>query len=728
MKKVLIILVAVNLILMVFLGVLVYLSEVGPIRAASPLFGLQNMADQWRLRLIADPEKRAALVLDLVDRRLLDLAKADNPAAIRATARAFDRAVEQSLAFYQATRPAEQTALFNRFESLILQANVVLVSLESSGNMALLEGIRLKLAEIQLAKTPEELAALQPTKIQAVPVSFLDEDVKHEVFPLVGGHADLECTDCHFTGEYADTPAKCSVCHSFALDSITFKQATADRPMALDEFQFSIKLGYSHPDGDCAGCHTVYDWQASDFDHEGVTECSSCHLDDLPVSKASRPDDDVIVMNWWTSNAGLPAEADHYTGECGLCHQDGEDWKEISYQHDDVTECQSCHNMDEPAAHYQDSCQDCHADVEDWKVAVFNHAGYGNCYDCHTGDSPDNHYSGMCSSCHSTDTFSRAYFTHLPTYSDCRTCHTKPSQHYPGQCSGCHTSTAWPQTSFEHDGLGSCASCHAQPETHYPGKCTDCHTEEETWGQVAYSHASQNACLDCHTMPTTHYPGECLQCHTTHAWEEINFDHLGLTACLTCHSIPNVHYQGECQACHNTADWMDYIFNHSVVSQICLDCHLAPDAKHYFNECSVCHSTEQWYPLSYVHDIADSCLECHTAPSGHWPGECSSCHVLENWTEINFDHTTYTNCKACHARPTGHPRGQCSNCHATDTWLIPTSTPVEPTPTTQSITRITTPVPTPLPTQPLVTSSDNLPLPTVVVPYVPTPAPTPVAP
>ena len=77
--------------------------------------------------------------------------------------------------------------------------------------------------------------------------------------PLQGGHAGLECTDCHVSDDdYTGLDAACDACHAPPPD---------------------------HFPGACSDCHNVFDWEDADFDHdrffptphEGVSACESCH-------------------------------------------------------------------------------------------------------------------------------------------------------------------------------------------------------------------------------------------------------------------------------------------------------------------------------------------------------------------------------------------------------------------------------------------------------------------
>ena len=66
-------------------------------------------------------------------------------------------------------------------------------------------------------------------------------DFKHLALPLVGGHANVECTDCHVGGLIAGTPTDCFFCH---------QNDYANAPNHVTD----------NLSTDCTECHDVYDW------------------------------------------------------------------------------------------------------------------------------------------------------------------------------------------------------------------------------------------------------------------------------------------------------------------------------------------------------------------------------------------------------------------------------------------------------------------------------------
>jgi hypothetical protein len=88
--------------------------------------------------------------------------------------------------------------------------------------------------------------------------------IRHDLFPLTGGHAGLQCAQCHTGGSYTSTPSDCYSCHQ------TNYQGAANH----------TALNLSHA---CTTCHTTTAWTPSTFRHTfpitGVhnVACSSCH-------------------------------------------------------------------------------------------------------------------------------------------------------------------------------------------------------------------------------------------------------------------------------------------------------------------------------------------------------------------------------------------------------------------------------------------------------------------
>lgn len=679
MRKLLLIFLSLNLLLVAALAGLYYLSETYPFHPGDKLYAVQNLAEQSRLSLSHKGEQGARLALSLAERRLTNLAHAQNPQRIQAAAIAFDQALSTLLAYTDGLSPDQHQIVLADLNALLRQAELVVFSIDKS----CCETIDILHARITtlLQQDQEQLdppdtvraIAEAPAVISAMSISFLGQEIDHSSFPLLGAHATSDCLACHINGQYVGTPSQCEDCHVFqpvievtnSIFPVSFSQEDVTNP----------HLNYpQHFDGPCQDCHDAVSWDPIAFDHQDVVECLSCHQQDVTdIDQAS------------------PVHA-LYTRPCTDCHLDTQDWTITIFDHSEAYDCLSCHQPELPDHHYLGDCQKCHVDVDNWNNYVFFHLGYQDCQDCHT--QPPGHYGDNCTTCHySTQGWAYADFDHTG-FKDCKGCHTAdaPANHFNDQCSRCHNTKAWNKAQFYHDkaySIYACSNCHLKdaPAGHYCEDCCRCHNVNN-WKNINFSHYNLTDCVDCHSKeaPAGHYEGQCSRCHNTGDWGQIHFDHTGYTDCADCHTAdtPANHYGDDCARCHNTNNWKQVVFDHRGFPD-CVACHAAetPDS-HYAGQCSKCHSTDTWKEINFNHVDLDNCTGCHAddAPKDHWPGQCSNCHIsTKDWNKIKFDHSSlFKDCRSCHYDepvPAGHPtRGQCSKCHTTDTWVIaPTPTP-----------------------------------------------------
>jgi len=120
------------------------------------------------------------------------------------------------------------------------------------------------------------------------------------VFPLIGGHADTECSGCHETPRFKDALGRCVDCHS-ADD--THKET----------------LGSA-----CGDCHNPVDWLFWDFEHNSRSEfeLDGAHSDLACVACHKRPVKEAINLSH--SCASCHRADDVHRGEfgddCRRCH------------------------------------------------------------------------------------------------------------------------------------------------------------------------------------------------------------------------------------------------------------------------------------------------------------------------------------------------------------------------------------------------------------------------
>ena len=127
---------------------------------------------------------------------------------------------------------------------------------------------------------------------------FFDHDLTR--FPLLGTHANAECTACHETQVFRDAPENCSGCH-------------------VDDDPHDNRF----PD-DCGMCHTPVDWAKWRFDHNTQTAfvldgahqlvgCETCHRQKLEVQvQLGRRCNDC--------HASDDIHSGEFGADCGRCH------------------------------------------------------------------------------------------------------------------------------------------------------------------------------------------------------------------------------------------------------------------------------------------------------------------------------------------------------------------------------------------------------------------------
>jgi len=710
MKRILALIVLVNVIIGIIIAGLFYLSETYPFHPGDTLFGLQSTAEKWRLQLSSRGEKQTLMAINLADRRLADLAQADSHEKVDAAILAFNEALDRAVTYVSNMEqsPEFQLATLPPLNLLLEQARIVLYSIEKLDQCELATNLRSKIDTLITQRAPVNTDVVNnenhggPLVVGSELISFLGQEIDHSVYPLRGKHIDSNCQNCHLTGEYVNTPTECQECHPYQTVQ-TAAESIYLIGISSNDFTSPANLYPNHFEGSCDECHDEASWVPISFDHREIFECRSCHVDDVPDTESEFYD----IHNV-------------YSSLCLECHKDTESWNEIEYGHGNVKECLSCHEMEEPENHYTNSaCVQCHADISDWNIFEFDHTGYTDCQTCHR--TPANHYLGTCATCHrNTDSFYKYNFYHMGL-TDCDSCHTAPIGHYEGQCSSCHNLVAWLPANFRH-------------LNYSVYRCSTCHQND---------------------APAGHYCEDCCRCHNITRWSDYTFDHTNYTDCVSCHSAPSNHYGDSCSRCHNTSDWSNYSFDHTGFVD-CVSCHTS-SSDHYPGQCSKCHTTSNWHEINFVHSSGDTnCTGCHQDqdPSGHFPGQCGNCHTPgTTWSNISFDHQSYRDCRACHSddRPGApHPSsGQCSQCHNTNSWRAPTATPTftptqtqtetptftftptdtyTPTPTsTGSITPVPTDTDTPVPSdtpEPTATYT-NTPVPTDTPEPTATPTPPP---
>ena len=162
MKRLIAFLILFNSIVVILILGLFFLAESHPLRPGDSFYGVQHLAQQWRLRTTLGTADRAELAIHLADERLADLAQADGRTDIRIAIQAFDAALNEAILAIDRAPDNMQAALYGRLAQLLNQTTLVTASLEKSAYSDLVEGLTQKIAALQAADTRAEIVAVVP--------------------------------------------------------------------------------------------------------------------------------------------------------------------------------------------------------------------------------------------------------------------------------------------------------------------------------------------------------------------------------------------------------------------------------------------------------------------------------------------------------------------------------------------------------------------------------------
>ncbi|RPI28943.1 MAG: hypothetical protein EHM61_03370, partial [Acidobacteria bacterium] len=535
-------------------------------------------------------------------------------------------------------------------------------------------------------------------------------------FPLVQGHAAVDCQSCHkggATDRFVGLSTECASCHrnDFESKEVVNHQAfnagsnckechsTAGWPGGrLDHAATGFPLDGGHVSVECASCHTGNRYV--DLDRT----CASCHLDTFNATQkpdhraaglSSQCESCHTTAEWkggrfdHQATPRFPLTGGHSGVTCSQCHT-------TNVYRGLASDCASCHLKDYRAtsdpSHTEVSiptdCQACH-ETSAWNKAKFDHgvtpflldgAHVGvDCRSCHV----NRKYRGLgadCASCHQTEYDSATDPKHAPAGIS-------------RDCATCHNTAAWAGAGFDHAGQTRfpLTGGHKEPS------CTSCHT-----GEVYAGTASD--CASCHTddydeardpeHKATGFPRNCESCHSTTTWEGSQFDHdvrtrfpltgghkpikcadchengqfVGTPAdCASCHTddfdkaVDPKHaaagFSRDCVSCHNTASWTGGSFDHDAKTKYPLT------GGHRKPSCESCHSSGTYA------GTASDCASCHTDDfnavrepdhkTAGFPTDCARCHTTSDWKGGSFDHSTTK-----FPLTGGHVGKTCSSCHA----------------------------------------------------------------
>ncbi len=292
-------------------------------------------------------------------------------------------------------------------------------------------------------------------------LSWTSETIRHNFFPLEGGHDIQDCFQCHQQDDYSTLSADCASCH-------------------LEDHQASTNPSHTNLNfsTDCTECHDINAWSPSTYDHsafpllgahaELLSDCNACHQ----------------------------GSYENTPNTCVACHQDN--FNETT-------------NPNHVNSQFSTDCLECHNE-EAWVPSTFDHSTYpllgahadliSDCNICHQGNYENT--PNTCVACHQDD------------YNDTNNPNHQTAQ-FPTDCLECHNEDTWTPSTFDHDALyfpiysgehngewNQCTECHINSSNYAIFSCIDCHEHnnradmDDEHDEVSGYVYESNACYDCH--------------------------------------------------------------------------------------------------------------------------------------------------------------------------------------------------------------------------------------
>jgi hypothetical protein len=133
-----------------------------PFSPGSVLFPIQRVSERLYIGLTFNKAGKAEIALKLAERRLVELARADQPEQVERSAEAFSQALAESEQCIQAAPQTWQSYLQGRSDKFMQQARVVVLALEPYREAAAVSAL-FKLFQIELSAPADPLRSrLQP--------------------------------------------------------------------------------------------------------------------------------------------------------------------------------------------------------------------------------------------------------------------------------------------------------------------------------------------------------------------------------------------------------------------------------------------------------------------------------------------------------------------------------------------------------------------------------------
>lgn len=470
-----------------------------------------------------------------------------------------------------------------------------------------------------------------------------------ERLPLIGGHGDVSCRQCHAEGDAHSlerlgeartrpTARECAVCHeSPHTDEFTDATALAssktpgagcvichaaehdtfrDERIELSDAQHAasgFSIGVPHEAVECSLCHEPELDFASRYPGRGQDQCSACHED---------PHD------------GQFAEGPFSQGDCIACHS-----REHFDPHGFDVAKHALTALELTGAHLEAECSECHKDPLGDSARVFRGTA-SDCDACHR-DAHDDFFdarlatankappNGDCARCHDAvsfsngeETFDHALWTGFPVR----------GSHDQASCEACHPRSAKPdragrtfgRVSAHFGRFENCQTCHADPHGgafdrprhptvwHGGSSCARCHDETSF---RAMPNGFDHGLWTRFALVGGHEGLSCSQCHEPLRKPDAEgrtWARAAGQSCADCHEDPHagqfdIAGAADCARCHNVKTESMLHFDHET------DARFALGEAHRELDCSACHGVELAGEEEFVRyrPVPFRCVDCH---------------------------------------------------------------------------------------------------------------------
>lgn len=272
-------------------------------------------------------------------------------------------------------------------------------------------------------------------------------DHEQSRFPLLGGHARVDCKACHKDALYRQTPRDCVGCHK-ADDKHkgTLGANCADCHIERDwktllgrfdheKTKFPLRNAHAAPKVGCVACHR----NAQSY-RDAPRDCTGCHdRDDRHEGTLGKQCDSCHNDRQWRqavfdhSRTRYPLVGRHQAAACTACHA-------TPRYKGAATDCVSCHRQeDKHKGRFSADCQECH-NTRSWGLWTFDHTRRGR-YALEGG-----HARTTCEACHAKPAPKGRLAAETAT--DCLSCHRMRDVHdgaFGVRCDACHGTDQWKQ-------------------------------------------------------------------------------------------------------------------------------------------------------------------------------------------------------------------------------------------------------------------------------------------